>query len=74
MDNKIDNRIHLYGWLFTYNPYTGHWIAFTKDNYIKAMNESEENFLRSKSRDTLEEIIIKCEGEVTDAKLFKIVQ
>lgn len=29
---------NLYGWVFTYNPYTETWLAATRDNYFDLWN------------------------------------
>ena len=52
----------LYGWIFTYNPHTKNWRTCQRDELNDFFSKSEENFLRSKSIDTLIELILKNKG------------
>ena len=61
----------LYGWIFTYNPYTKTWLATERDNYMSLFNASsvKDNYLFDKglivgSSDykTLIDIIIRTAG------------
>lgn len=53
----------LYGWIFTYNPETGNWRACTRDRYNDLFSIPEENFPRSKDLLTIQELVMKYEGE-----------
>lgn len=53
----------LYGYLFTFNPYTETWLACKRDNYHELFtNQESENILKSKSVNTLIEFITKNEN------------
>lgn len=62
-----NNKENLYGWLFTYNPHTSLWSATTRDNYFLLFStrtkEEDKLVLRSSSFKTLEEIIMKTNGD-----------
>lgn len=66
------NKNDLYGWMITFNPETGNYRAFDRDDYLRAFSEPETNFLRSKSKDTLEELIMKAGGD--KYKISKLIQ
>jgi hypothetical protein len=70
MINKpMNNKDNLYGWLFTYNPYTNLWNAATRDNYFLLFsNPSNELVLKAKDLKVLTELIGRTNG---DAKLIK---
>lgn len=57
------DKSELYGWIFTFNPHTGNYRCCKREDYLRFFNEPEENFLRSKSIDTLEELILKSGGK-----------
>ena len=53
----------LYGWLFTYNPYDKQWLACRNEDFIYVMNDySSDKAIRSSSKETLIELIIKYKG------------
>jgi len=59
------NKKYLYGWIFTYNPFEDRWKAVNRDNYYKLFNDSgNEIILESRNIDTLQDIIIKGEGDL----------
>lgn len=56
---------HLYGWIITYNPYKGVYLATNRDNYAKLFSQVEsEAIIKSVSISALEEMIIKNEGDL----------
>lgn len=62
----------LYGWVFTFNPNTGNYRACQREELNQFFSEPETNFLRSKHLETLEEIIIKNEGN--SSKIHKLIK
>ena len=76
MTNKINDmteNLHLYDWMFHYNPYTKKWAAIPKDlknEYFT--NYKHPRIIRSSSIDTLVELLIKTEGD--PKKLDKLVK
>lgn len=58
---------NLHGWVITYNGYTENYIACKRDDYYKLFSNSKD-LLKSKSFDTLRELIEKTDG---DPKLIK---
>jgi hypothetical protein len=65
---------NLYGWVFTFNPYTQVWNAAKSENYtlmFSATSKNSKKVLKSKDINTLIELIIKTDGE--PAKLNKLV-
>ena len=71
MTNKTNNMKEcFYNWVFHFNPYTKKWAAIPRDLYTQYWDEYElEGVIRSKSIDTLIEIIEKTEGEDIENKL-----
>lgn len=54
----------LHGWLFTYNSMAGLWMATTRDNYHLLFSDfSNPLVLRSSKFETLQELIIKTDGD-----------
>lgn len=54
----------LEGWLLTYNPHIGSWLAVTRDNANLLFNDHKNSeVLKSKSSDTIIELIIKTQGK-----------
>lgn len=70
MENDVKNV--LYGWVFTYNPFTSNWRACKRDNYLKLFDAPETEFIRSKNLDTLISLVIKTQGE--EEKIKKLVK
>ena len=69
MDNfwPMINSDNLYDWLFHYNHYTELWNAFQRKNYLAYFNNPNNPdvvILKSKKFETLEEIIVKMNGDV----------
>lgn len=63
------SKNNLYGWVFTFNPHTNQWLATTRDNYLQLFdNQKSADILRSSSIKTLEEIIIKTNGNADKIK------
>lgn len=61
----MSDKKFMYGWLFTYNPFTDRWMATNRDNYFKLWNEGpNEAVLESRNIDSLIEIIIKGKGDL----------
>lgn len=59
------NKKYLYGWVCTYNPYMGLYLATNKDNYHKLFsNQIDESIIKSVSHDFIEEIIIRNQGDL----------
>jgi hypothetical protein len=58
------------GWVFTYNDYTKTWMAATRENAPLMFNDfNSDKVIKSKSIDTLIEILRKTKG---NPKEFKI--
>lgn len=58
---SIEN--YLEGWVFAYNPYTGKYMATTRDNYNNLFNNYQsESVLKSSKFETLRSLIIKMKG------------
>lgn len=56
---------YLHGWIFTYNAYTGLYMATNKDNYTKLFSEiSSEAVIKSSSQSSLEDMIIRNQGDL----------
>lgn len=70
MENDVKNV--LYGWVFTYNPFTSNWRACKRDVYLKLFDAPESEFIRSKDLDTLISLVIKTQGE--EEKIKKLVK
>lgn len=63
----------LYDFVFHFNPYTGLWSAIHRDDYLQYWSDgSHTRVIRSKSVDTLQEIIIKTGGEIS--KIEKLLR
>lgn len=62
----------LHNWLFHYNPYTGLWSAFKREQVSDYFNGKlvTKDLLRSKSQKTLEELIITHEGDIKKINEF----
>lgn len=53
----------LYDFVFHFNPYTSLWSAIHRDDYLQYWSDGgHPRVIRSKSVDTLQEIIIKTGG------------
>jgi hypothetical protein len=62
-ENEIEN--YLYNWVFHFNSFTGVWSAIPRDVYHEYWNNSDVNgVIRSKSVETLTEIIKKTKGNI----------
>lgn len=60
---------NLTGWVFVYNEYTEYWQAARREDYNLLWNAMDSNkVLRSKKFETLIEIIIKTEGNLSKIK------
>lgn len=54
----------LYHFVFHHNPYTGLWAAIHRDDYLQYWSDGgHPRVIRSKSIDTLQEIILKTGGD-----------
>lgn len=53
----------LYGWVFTYNPYTEQYLAAKREYYHELFSGDEGNVLRSNDIKVLEALIIKTNGD-----------
>lgn len=55
----------LYNWLFHFNTHTGAWGAFHREDYAAYWNGTEPKYaiLRAKDISTIQEIIIKTNGD-----------
>lgn len=59
----------LEGWVFNYNAFNGQWAAARREDYPLLFNEYRNpNVLRSKSFQTLQELIIKTGGDIDKIK------
>jgi hypothetical protein len=64
-----ENRVNsaLYDFVFHFNPYTQLWSAIHRDDYLHYWSDSSNTrVIRSKSIQTLQEIIIKTGGELSE--------
>lgn len=60
----MKDKANLYGWLFTFNHYTGLWNAAKREHLNEMFsNKESKKVISSKSIDTLISLIIKAEGE-----------
>ena len=61
-----NNMEELHNWLFHYNPYTGLWSAFKREQMNDYFNGKliPTDLLRSKTQKTLEELICMHDGDV----------
>lgn len=59
---------YLDGWIFRYNSATNNWLVCTRDQWLDMYNIPETNFLRSKEFKTLQEILIKNQGDAEKIK------
>lgn len=56
----------LYHFIFHHNPYTGLWSAIHRDDYLHYWSDSTcPRVIRSKSVETLQEIILKTGGDMS---------
>lgn len=55
------NKEHLYGWIFTYNPYLELYMATTREHSRELFNGDEGNVISSKDQKDLEQKIIDIE-------------
>lgn len=58
----------LHNWLFTYNSYTGKYMAAHREHYHELWSGGP-NVIKSSSQKTLEEIIIKTGGDTSKLKI-----
>lgn len=61
-NNYLDN------WIFRYNSHTDNWMVATRDEWLDMYNIPETNFLRSKEFKTLQDILIKNQGDAEKIK------
>lgn len=55
----------LYDFVFHYNPYTGFWSAIHRDQYMEYWSLSmNPRIIRSRSIDTLQELITRTGGDL----------
>jgi hypothetical protein len=63
----------LYDWVFIYSPYLDQWCATKRDNYTMLYsNLHSTKVLRSSSIKTLQELIMKTDGD--PKKINKLVK
>lgn len=57
----------LYGWWFTYNPFTSQWNAAAgEDRNEIGNNYKSEKVIKSKDINTLIDLIIRTEGKIEE--------
>jgi len=62
-ENEIEN--YLYNWVFHFNAFDGVWSAIPRDVYNQYWNNPNvDGVIRSKSINTLSEIINKTKGNI----------
>lgn len=62
---------NLYGWIFSFNPYTQYWYAAKREDYFKLFsNQADKSILKSKEITTLEFLINKFDGNLSRINLF----
>jgi hypothetical protein len=62
-ENEIEN--YLYNWVFHFNSFDGIWSAIPRDVYNQYWNNPNvDGIIRSKSINTLSEIINKTKGNI----------
>lgn len=67
------NKKYLYGWVTTYNPFENIYLAANRDNYHKLFSDiKDESVLKSSTHEALEEVIMKCEGDLH--KILKLIE
>jgi hypothetical protein len=67
MENEILN-----GWVFHFNPFTKNWVAINRNDYLEYWNNHKsKKVIKSSSIQTLVELIIKTDGDIT--KINKLV-
>lgn len=69
------NNENLYGWLFTFNPYTQLWNAAEREDSFQLFSgadRSSDDVLYNKNIDVLIELINKTEGK--PSKIKKLVK
>jgi hypothetical protein len=59
----INNMEELHNWLFHYNPYQKHWVAFKREESSSYFNGELKDVLVSKKHSTLVDIIVKTDGD-----------
>ena len=66
------NKENLYGWLFTFNPYTNTWYAAKREDYMLLFNNlNSDGVLKSSEITTLVTIISRTGGD--EAKIKKLL-
>lgn len=65
---------NLYGWWFTFSPFTGKWAAMEMETIPKYTNDFHaKNVIRSSRIETLQEMIISTKGSFSEMeKKYKI--
>jgi hypothetical protein len=64
-DNTRMRDTYIYNWVFHFNEFTGLWSAIPRDIYNQYWdNPNVDGVIRSKSIETLTEIIRKTKGEI----------
>jgi hypothetical protein len=66
------NNQELYGWVFTFNPYQQVWLAAKRENSNELFSGNEGNVLKSSSINTLQQLIIKTDGD--EEKIKKLLK
>lgn len=61
------SKEELYGWVFTYNPYIGKYMAVERENYNELWNGDKGNVVYGNTSQEVEELIIKKEEYVTES-------
>jgi hypothetical protein len=62
----------LHNWLFHYNPYQKHWVAFKREESSSYFNGELKNTLSSTDFKTLVEILSKTSGD--EKKIKKLLK
>lgn len=62
----MENKDYLYDWVFHYNIYNETWSAIPRDKYNDYWSNAQlEGVLRSKSYETLMEILHRTAGDIS---------
>jgi hypothetical protein len=71
-DNTLfmeNDRMALYGWVSTFNPYTQMYKMTNREHYFELFdNESSEYVFKSPSLDDIELLVVRADGDIEKVK------
>jgi len=63
---QLENETLLQNWVFHFNPTTGLWSGFHRDDYLSYWNNyNDKRIIRSKDINVIVELIKRINGDVT---------